>query len=269
VFLEYQPGDTFLHRLDARTKLAGFLLMVIAVFLFSNPWYNLAVLLVCMVLAFSIRISSKKLKATFLTLLPILILIILLSSISYAPGAFQRPFSKIILFSLPPGDLMVGTVGGLMMGISLSLRIFTLVISSTILTVTTPLDDFLQILKKMHVSYKIAFIITTAIRFIPTMEKKAQQIIEAQRARGAKFHESNFVKRIKAYVPVMIPMIVESLRMSENLAMAMLNRGFGATPHWTVLQEIKARPVDIILSIIMLIVLTLLIMLKTANYGSL
>jgi energy-coupling factor transport system permease protein len=269
VFLEYQQGNTFLHRLDARTKLAGFLLIIIAVFLFSNPWYNLTVLLVCVLLGFSIRISVKKLKTTFLTLLPILILIILLSAISYDPSAFQNPFSKIILFSFLPGDLIVGTVGGLLMGISLSLRIFTLVISSTILTFTTPIDDFLQILKKMHVSYKIAFIITTAIRFIPTMEKKAQQIIEAQRARGAKFQDSHFINRIKAYVPVMIPMIVESLRMSENLAMAMLNRGFGATPHWTVLQEIKAGPMDIVLSIFFLILLGLLILLKTANYGSL
>lgn len=269
MFLEFQQGNSFLHRLDARTKLFGFMLIVIAVFLFSNPVYNLAVLLGCIFLAYSIKISVKKLKATFLTLFPILILIIILSSISYNPNSFQKPVSKIILFSFLPGDFMVGTLGGILLGISLSLRIFTLVISSTILTYTTPIDDFLQILRKLRVSYKIAFIITTAIRFIPTMEKKAQQIIEAQQARGAKFQDSNFVKRIKAYVPVMIPMIVESLRMSENLAMAMLNRGFGATPHWTVLQEIKAKPIDIFVSIIFLIVLSLLILMKSANYGSL
>jgi energy-coupling factor transport system permease protein len=143
------------------------------------------------------------------------------------------------------------------------------VIASTLLTYTTQIDDFLQVLRKLRFSYKVAFIITTALRFIPTMEKKAQQIIEAQRARGTKFQGTNFIKRIKAYIPIMIPMIVESLRMSENLAMAMLNRGFGATPNWTVMWEIRARPVDVMASIAFLLILGLIFYIKSANYGTL
>ncbi len=269
MFLEYQPGNSFLHRLDVRTKLIGFLAIVIAVFLFSNPLYNLPVLLLCLILAFLIRMSVQRLKSALITLGPILLLIVLLSSISYDPDSFQKPLSKIVLFSFLPGDLLSCTVGGIFWGLSLSLRIFTMVLASTLLTYTTPIDDFLQVLRMMRISYKIAFIITTGIRFIPTMEKKAQQIIEAQRTRGAKFHDQNFIRRIKAYIPVMVPMIVESLRMSENLAMAMLNRGFGVTPNWTVMQEIKVKPVDIMATIFLVMVMAGLFYVKAADFGNL
>lgn len=269
MFLEYQAGHSFLHRLDVRTKLIGFLLIIVAAFLFSHPLYNMVILIGCLLLAYGVKISLQKLKITFFTLLPIVVLIILLSAVSYHPDSFQKPLSRIVLFTFFPGKFLRCTVGGILLGISLSLRIFTLVISSTILTYTTSLDDFLQLLRKVRVSYKISFIITTAIRFIPTMENKAQQIIEAQQARGAQFDNTGLFKRIKAYIPIMIPMIVESLRMSENLAMAMLNRGFGATRQWTVLQEIKARPIDVIMSIIFLAALTFLFFIKAAHYGNL
>jgi energy-coupling factor transport system permease protein len=102
MFLEYQPGNSLLHRLDVRTKSFGFLLIIIAVFLFSNPLYNLAVFSGCLLLAFSIRMSIQKLKSAFLTLFPILVLIIFLSSFSYHPDSFQKPMSKIVLFSFLP-----------------------------------------------------------------------------------------------------------------------------------------------------------------------
>ncbi len=269
MFLEYHAGNSFIHRLDVRTRLFGFLLIIVAAFLFSDPLYNLVIVIGCLWLVYRMKISFQKLKITFLTLLPILILIIILSALSYRPDAFQKPLSRTVLFSLLPGDIITCTIGGILLGISLSLRIFTLVIASTILTYTTSLDDFLQVLRKIKVSYKVAFIITTALRFIPTMENKAQQIIEAQRARGARFDNTGLYKRIKAYIPVMIPMIVESLRMSENLAMAMVNRGFGATSQWTVLTEIKARPIDVIVSFIFFIALAFLFFMKAAHYGNL
>ena len=116
---------------------------------------------------------------------------------------------------------------------------------------------------------KISFILTTGMRFIPTMEKKAQQIIDAQRARGAKFHQGGLVKKIKAYIPVMIPMIVESLRMSENLAMAMLNRGFGAKKNWTVIEELNPGMRDLIITMLLLLIITGVFYAKIQGYGKL
>jgi len=154
-------------------------------------------------------------------------------------------------------------------GLSLSLRIITMVIASTIFTMTTPIDDLLYLLRKLRVSYKIGFVLSTGLRFIPTMEKKANQIIEAQRSRGARFKQGNMIRRIMAYVPVMVPMIVESLRMSENLAMAMVNRGFGATKNWSVVDELQPRAVDYWLSVLLSVVLAAVIYLRMLGFGKL
>ncbi len=69
-------------------------------------------------------------------------------------------------------------------------------------------------------------------------------VLEAQKARGALIETGGMIQRIKAYVPVMVPMIVDSIRMSENLACAMLNRGYGATPNWTTLKKLSLSARD-------------------------
>ncbi|MGD9899343.1 MAG: energy-coupling factor transporter transmembrane protein EcfT [Calditrichaceae bacterium] len=264
MFLEYQKGNSILHRLDIRTKGLGFIVVVIAAFLFTAPEYNLIILILCLALMRHIRMPASRLEMMLKPLIPILILIILFSAVSYSPEYFQKPMSQKVLFS---AGFMTCTVGGILLGISLSIRILTMVIASTLLTYSTPIDDFIHILRLMRVSHKIAFVLTTGMRFIPTMDKKSRQIIEAQRTRGANFHEGGLVRKIKAYIPVMVPMIVESLRMSENLAMAMLNRGFGASKNWTVMDELNPGIKDAVITISLLFIITLLIYLKILGYG--
>lgn len=264
MFLEYQKGNSILHRLDIRTKGLGFIVVVIAAFLFTAPEYNLIILILCLALMRKVRMPASRLMMMLKPLIPILILIILFSALSYSPDFFQHSLSKNVLFSM---GFMRCTVGGILLGISLSIRILTMVIASTLLTYSTPIDDFIHILRLMRVSHKIAFVLTTGIRFIPTMDKKSRQIIDAQRTRGANFQEGGLVQKIKAYIPVMVPMIVESLRMSDNLAMAMLNRGFGASKNRTIMNELNPGWRDVIITIVLLVLMTLLIYLKYLGYG--
>jgi len=144
-----------------------------------------------------------------------------------------------------------------------------MVFVSAIFTYTTSIDHFLLVLRKLRISYKIAFILATGIRFIPTMEKKAHQIIDAQKTRGAQFQTGGLLYKIRAYIPVMIPMIVESLRMSENLAMAMLNRGFGATKNWTVLDDLNPKVNDLIITIILIFTSAIVFYIKSLSWGNL
>jgi energy-coupling factor transport system permease protein len=133
----------------------------------------------------------------------------------------------------------------------------------------TPLDDFLQVLQKLHMPYQLAFVLTTAIRFVPTMEHKTENILEAQRARGSQVGSGNFITRIRTYIPVMVPMMVEAVRMSETLAVAMLNRGYGARPRATPLKELKMEPRDYTLSILFLVLILAGIILKYLGLGQL
>jgi energy-coupling factor transport system permease protein len=269
MLIEYTEGSSFIHRLDVRTKSLAFLVIVVAAFVFSNPVYNLLVLLICVYPGLMIRLPFGHVNRLLRPLIPVFILIILFASFSYQPESFSRPYARKILFSVTSGGYMTCTVGGILFGLSLSLRIITMVIASTIFTMTTPIDDLLYLLRKLRVSYKFGFVLSTGLRFIPTMEKKANQIIEAQRSRGARFRQGNMIRRIMAYIPVMVPMIVESLRMSENLAMAMVNRGFGATKNWSVVDELQPRPADYWLSVLLSLVMAGVIYLRLLGFGKL
>jgi len=269
MFLEYQKENTILHNLDIRTKGLGFIIIIMASFLFSNPLYNLVIFLICLILAYMVNLPLHKLTGIVKPLIPILVLIIVLASFSYKPEAFQNKFSKIVLFTVFSEYYITCTIGGLLFGISLSIRIFTMVIASTLFTYTTSIDHFLLILRKIRLSYKIAFILATGIRFIPTMEKKSHQIIDAQKTRGASFNTGGLLQKVRAYIPVMIPMIVESLRMSENLAMAMLNRGFGASKNWTVIEDLYPQKRDIFISVLLLFFGLLILYMKSFDMGSL
>jgi len=254
MFIEYLPRQTYLHRLDIRTKLIGFIGIVILAFMFKDPLYNLAIAILVGILAFSIRMPLKKIYDLLSPLAPVFILIMLFSGLNF--GQNFHGTNGTALFYLLPGQHLGVTRGGLLTGCTFVIRIFTMVIASSIVTLTTPIDDFIQLLNKMKVPYEFSFIITTAIRFIPTMNKKRMLIIDAQKARGAKLEEKGIFRQIKNYIPIMVPMIINSILMANTLSMAMLNRGFGYTRSWTSLKELSFTKWDY-LTIIMIILMVI------------
>jgi len=130
------------------------------------------------------------------------------------------------------------------MGTTFILRLLSMMIASTVLTLTTTMDDFTQFFQKLKVPAEISMMLTTAIRFIPTLDKKRRQIVEAQKARGTKFNEKGIVGSIRSYLPIMIPMFINSILMANSLSIAMLNRGYGLTRSWTSMRELSFAPRD-------------------------
>lgn len=244
MFIEYLPGDTLIHRLDVRTKMLGFLGFIILSFLFHDPKYQLLIVTLTGFLAFWIKIPLRKIGGMLIPLVPIILSIILITGFTYAPERFDRASSQAILFYALPGDRLGATVGGFLMGTTFILRLFSMMIASSVLTLTTSMDDFTQFFQKMKVPVEISMILTTAIRFIPTLDKKRRLIIEAQKARGAKFNEKGIVGSIQSYIPIMIPLFINSIIMANSLSMAMLNRGYGLTRTWTSMREISFAPRD-------------------------
>ena len=110
---------------------------------------------------------------------------------------------------------------------------------------------------------------TTSLRFIPTLENKALMVLNAQRARGADLDSGGVWKRVRSYSSIMIPMIVDSIRMSENLALAMLNRGFGASKTPTMDDDVGLRRIDYFLLTLSILLLVISMMLKLKQCGQL
>jgi energy-coupling factor transport system permease protein len=114
---------------------------------------------------------------------------------------------------------------------AMTLRFISLMSAFSLFFMTTSPDDLGLALEQAHVPYTLSFTFTTAVRLVPTMALDAQTVIDAQRSRGLELDKGNFMKRIRNYIPILIPLIVSAIRRSIELAEALESRGFGASPN--------------------------------------
>jgi energy-coupling factor transport system permease protein len=127
---------------------------------------------------------------------------------------------------------------------AMTLRFVVLVESFSVFFLTTSPDHLGLALEQTHVPYEFSFAFTTAVRFVPVLAEEAQTIMDAQKARGLELEKGNFLKRIRNYVPVLIPLIVSAIRRSLELAEAMESRAWGATKKRTNLYALKLHRGD-------------------------
>ena len=229
-FGQYYPAGSVLHRLDPRFKIMFTLFLIVGVFL-CNSVFSLAFAAVS---ATILMLLSKVPVSTYLKntkpLIPILIFTFILNLI-YVPG--EHVLFRIWKFSL--------TTEALQMALFIACRIVLLVIISSFLTYTTTpsaltsaIEDLLKWLRVFKVDvHSIAMMMSIALRFIPTLIDEINKIMNAQKARGADFDSGNVVKKIKALVPILIPLFISAFRRAYELANAMecrcYNGGNGRT----------------------------------------
>jgi energy-coupling factor transport system permease protein len=127
---------------------------------------------------------------------------------------------------------------------AMTLRFVVLVESFSVFFLTTSPDHLGLALEQTRVPYEFAFAFTTAVRFVPVLAEEAQTIMDAQKARGLELEKGGILKRIKNYVPVLIPVIVSAIRRSLELAEAMESRAWGATKNRTNLYALKLHRGD-------------------------
>jgi energy-coupling factor transport system permease protein len=135
------------------------------------------------------------------------------------------------------------------------LRFLVLVESFSVFFLTTSPDHLSLALEQSHVPYEFTFAFTTAVRFVPVLAEEAQTIMDAQKARGLELERGSFMKRIRNYIPILIPLIVSAIRRSLELAEAMESRAWGAAKKRTNLYVLKMRRGDLVLIIISVILL--------------
>ncbi len=175
----------------------------------------------------------------------------------------------IVFFAQIPGVLLAKTVGrwlrslrgGLFLGvfifvmniifgtpvvssIAFTTRFFSIMSAFSFFFMTTSADDLGLALEQIHVPYSISFTFTTAVRLVPTMAIDAQTVVDAQRSRGLELDKGNFMKRIRNYIPILIPLIISAIRRSVELAEALESRAFGATEKRTAIVTLKMRLPD-------------------------
>jgi energy-coupling factor transport system permease protein len=223
IFGRYVPGDSILHRMDPRSKLIIVFLFVCVVFIANNAWtYGILA-------AYTfIMVGMSKIPIRFLYggLKPILLLVVF----TFLLHIFMTKEGELV-FEL--GWLKIYE-GGIRQGIFISLRFFLLILITSLLTLTTTpieitdgLETLLNPLKKVNFPvHELALMMSISLRFIPTLMQETDKIMKAQTARGVEYNSGPIKERIKAIVPLLIPLFISSFKRAEELAVAMEARGY-------------------------------------------
>lgn len=256
---QYFPGNSFIHKLDPRAKLIVTFIALIEIFLCKN-FLSLAVVVLFSFL--SVLISRISLKVVFKGLKAVYLLITLTAILQI----FYNENGKV-LFEWWKIKI---TTGGVYTAIFMAVRIFTLILVSSLLTYTTSptaLTDGIERLLSPLKIFKIpvdtlAMMMTVALRFIPTLIEEVEKITNAQKARGADMETGGLVKRAKALIPIFIPLFVNSFRRAYELAFAMECRCYSGNNKRTRMKTMKFSFRDMIAFVVVAAMLAGIILLN-------
>ena len=238
---QYFPGNSFILRLDPRTKILATLIYIIAIF-FADSFLSYGILT-----GFALAVilfSRLPLMMVLKSLKPIMIIVVLTLGIHMftAPG-------ETVLFTW---KFLSVTQEGLELGVKMSLRLMLLLLFSSVLTFTTSpivltdgIESLLRPFKKIGVpAHELAMMMTIALRFIPTLLEETDRIMKAQTARGADFSSGNLLQRAKNMLPLLVPLFISAFRRADELAVAMESRCYRGGEGRTRMHELMYKGID-------------------------
>ncbi|GAA0434564.1 energy-coupling factor transporter transmembrane protein EcfT [Lentibacillus halophilus] len=258
---QYVPGESIVHRLDPRTKITVIFFFVLIVFLANS------------VISYSMLVLFA-LLSTLTTRIPIRFILKGLT-----PVWFLIVFTFILhLIVTDKGTVLVDIVGfnvysgALIQGFAISIRFFLLILVTSLLTLTTTpieitdaIEDMLHPLKKVRFPvHELALMMSISLRFIPTLMQETEKISKAQASRGVDFRTGPLKERMKAIVPLLVPLFVSAFKRAEELAMAMEARGYQGGEGRSKLRELRLGKRDALIYILFIAVV--IILLTTRHY---
>ncbi len=255
---QYFPGNSFIHKMDARAKLILSLAIIVSLF-FCKNFYSLG-----FVIAFIIAIvliSKISVKTILKSIKPLAIIIIITSLLNLFYGKGE-PLLEI-------GRLKI-TEAGINTAIFMTVRIILLVIAGSMLTYTTTPTDLTDAIERLFRPltvfkidvHSIAMTTTIALRFIPTLIEEIEKIMAAQKSRGADFESGGLIKKVKALVPVLIPLFISSFRRANELAYAMDCRCYRGGKGRTKMKQVKFTARDAVALLFVILAFAAIIILN-------
>lgn len=240
---QYFNSTSPIHRLDARMKIVMTLIFIVSIFLCKN-FVSLG-LMVAFTLAV-VLLSKVPVKMVLKSMKAIAIIVVFTSvlNIFYVKGGTPLVDWKFIHIS----------TNGIFTALFMAVRIICLVVVSSMLTYTTTPTMLTDAIEKLLAPLKLvkvpvatlAMMMTLALRFIPTLIDEIDRITNAQKARGANLEDGSFIERVKALVPIIVPLFVSSIRRAYELADAMDCRCYTGGPGRTRMKQMKFHAGDFI-----------------------
>ena len=217
----FRRGTSAFHRLDPRVKLLISILMF-ATTLLVRSLYELAAVLAFMIAVAAIATVLRRVARTML---------------------FTAAFSLVIFV------LNFVITRNLETSLLYASRFVAIVVSTSLFFITTSPDELEQVMKTFRLPRDVIFAFVTAVRFIPVMFLDTIQIMDAQKSRGLELEKGNVFRRVRNMIPILIPLVVNSVVRSGELAEAMESRAYGAVPRPTSLVEYKSSVRDKVVAV--------------------
>ncbi len=248
-FGQYRETYSFVHKLDPRTKLLLLILIIVFLFIAGNFYALGLVLLFIIGIIFATKISVS----VYLKNLKSIWLIIVFTSVI---NLFYGEGGKLLL-DLGFAEI---TTAGISRAVFMALRIALLIVTSSLLTYTTTPNDLTDGLERLlsplrfiglkNAVHTLAMMMTIALRFIPTLVEETQKIMNAQKARGADLENGKLMERIRALIPILIPLLISSIRRAYELAEAMECRCYNGGEGRKRMKQLHYSIKDLVASVI-------------------
>ncbi len=240
-FGQYYPADSVIHRMDPRCKILLTIIYMVAIFLVKSYLGYVTTMLLLLSTVFISKVPLKVVIKSIKAVLFLLIFTLIINLLFYKQGTVLVSWWKITI-----------TWQGIDYAVKMLFRLTLLVMGASMLTFTTTateltdgIESLLYPLKFIKVPvHDIAIIMSIALRFIPTLVEETQKIMNAQKARGAQIDTGGFFTRVKAMLPILIPLFVSAFRRADELADALDARCYNASDKRTKMKVLRFRLAD-------------------------
>lgn len=239
---QYYNTQSPLHRMDPRTKILWVIFYMAVLFTASSVWEYAAIVIFT---AAVIKVSNVPLSFITRGLKPIVVLMLF----TVVLNLFMTPLGNVVW----QWKFLKITDQGVIIAAKMVVRLVLLIMGSSLLTLTTSpivltggIERLLSPFSKIGVpAHEIAMMMSIALRFIPTLMEETDKIIKAQTSRGADFESGNIFRRVKAMIPILVPLFISAFRRADELAVAMECRCYQGGRNRTSLRRFEFSGVDL------------------------
>ena len=245
-FGQFYPAKSIVHKLDPRFKLVLTVAFIVFTFVSQNAVALMVTGAALAVFIAATKIPIKMFIKTLKPIIPIIIITSVLNALYVSSGDTLVSFWKITI-----------TTGGVTTAVYMSVRICILIMCSSILTYTTSPTELTDAIERLFSPLKaikvdvhsLAMMMTIALRFIPTLIEEAEKIMNAQKARGADLENGKLKDRVKALIPILIPLLISAVRRAYELAEAMECRCYSGGEGRTRMKQMHLKSCDLWVSL--------------------
>jgi len=214
----FVPGNSWLHRLDPRVKLAFAVMATVALLSVENGWVFLSCLALCHAMLLAARVPLARLLGAWRMMLPITLMILLL-------WPFFTPVERAAAWRFGPLALSWESVQG---GVAAALRVNALAFAFLVWLFSTDQPALVLGFRQLGLPYTWGVTLAITLRYIPTLYSTLERVLDAQRARGLVTAHTNPLRAARAYLPALVPVLIQALRTADTLSRALEARAFNA-----------------------------------------